>query len=243
MSKTAKQLKLAVAGFMQRDPAVFVRGTGEDAFDLLLNACNNARLFAERAVDFEHSKCEAYVDVGLTTGGQMSTAKLISDDSPVSIKKIITPFLTLSDGNTYPVDLWSRKKWDDRTKRRSEILVPLDTWRDAAYYQETPFCVIQDGGLLYIVPPDPSQFPSDPFPIKFHGVRWLPDYVTGEETDHLLDYAFDWLMYQSIFELNYFLKEDERVVLSDKLISRAWDALVKYNNDLVAANVDDVDLD
>ena len=72
---------------------------------------------------------------------------------------------------------------------------------------------------------------------------WLDDYVDGSETDFLLDYSFDWLMYRTIFELNFYLKEDERVQLSTGLVKEAWDAMVIWNNELIAANVDTTDLD
>jgi hypothetical protein len=67
--------------------------------------------------------------------------------------------------------------------------------------------------------------------------------VLGTESDFLLVNCFDWLMYRCIYELNFFLKEDERVILSDKLMNEAWLALVEWNNQLIASAVDDVDLD
>jgi hypothetical protein len=50
-------------------------------------------------------------------------------------------------------------------------------------------------------------------------------------------------MYRTIQELNFFLKEDERVQLSTKMVQEAWDALVIWNNELQASSVDDVNLD
>ena len=243
MSYTAAQLRTAVAGFMQRDTTVFVRGD----VDLLLVAVNNARLYAERRVDFELSKIDVVLPVvDLLNGADLSTAVLATDlTTPVRVKKIITPFIGLHGGagpGNYPVDLWSRKKWNDRVKMRWEAARPTDT-EDYAFITDAPFVVVQDGSLVFITPPDSSAFTVNPFPLWFNVVRWLDPYVDGTENDFLLDNCFDWMMFYCISQLNFFLKEDERVNLSAKMLADTWDSLVKWNNELIMSSVDDVDLD
>ena len=243
MSYTAAQLRTAVAGFMQRDPAVFVRGD----VDLLLVATNNARLYAERRVDFELSKVDVLVpNVDLLNGANITTAVLRSDGTtPVRIKKIITPFLGLNNGQgpaAYPVDLWTRKKWNDRVKARYEAARPTDT-EDFAFITDAPFVVIQDGNTVFVAPPDVSAFPINPFPLWFNVVQWLPPYVDGTENDFVLDNCFDWMMFYCISQLNFYLKEDERVSLSATMLKDTWDSLVTWNNELIKSATDDVDLD
>jgi hypothetical protein len=244
MPKTSAHLKMAIAGYLQRDPSIFVRGTGDSQVDLLLIACNNARLYTERKIDFVYSVVEAVVpNCSLAEGGNLDDAVAMQDNSaPVSVKKIRTPFLPLCEGSYFPVDLWTKKKWNDRLKSRFDGARPHDTAR-YAYITDAPFVVVQDGKRIFVAPPDSSLWTNGTLSVALDVFAWLPDYVTGEENDFLLDYCFDWLMYRSIYELNFFLKEDERVSVSERLMADAWDAVVKWNNELQEANVDDNNLD
>jgi hypothetical protein len=236
-------LKVTVAGFMQRDPTIFLRTVGATTVDLLLQAANNARLYAERKIDFELSKTDVDVPaVTLNDGGNLNNAVLHSDGTtPVRIKKIITPFIPMSNGHQYPVDLWDRKKWDDRVKARFEAARPTDT-EDFAFITDAPFVVIQSGNVVYVTPPDVSQFTST-FKLFFNVVAWLPTYEDGTENDFLLDNAFDWMMFYCISQLNFYLKEDERVAISEKMLADTWDSLVKWNNEMIMSSVDTTDLD
>ena len=243
--QTAKQLEIAVAGFMQREPAFFVRTVGGQSFDLLLQAINNARLFAERMIDFEYSKVSVDIPgVDILNGGNLGNAVLHGTTTPVFVKKIRTPFLpsAINGGSQFPVDLRSKRKWNDRIKARFEGARPVDT-TNFAFITDAPFVLVQDGNTIFVAPPDTTAFATNPFTVFADAIQWLPPYITGTETDFLLQYAFDWLQYRSIQELNYYLKEDERVTLSERQVSTAWDAIIKWNNELVLNNVDDVDLD
>jgi len=242
MAKTSGQLKIAVAGFMQRDPVTFVRTVSGTSWDVLLQAMNNARLYAERLIDFELSKKSIQITgVSLLNGGNLANATLLGTNTAVSVKKIITPFLPIqSDVQQFPVDLISKIGWNNRIKRRFEGARPTDT-SDYAFITDAPFAVMQTGNTLAIVPPDSTAVPQATFTLYADAVCWLPDYTSaGTENDFLLDFAFDWLMYQSIQELNFFVKEDERVTLSAAMVNRAWNSVVQYNQELIASTVDDL---
>lgn len=239
---TVLELKTAVAGFMQRELDVFVRN-GPPEVDLLLRACNNARLYAERRLDFELSKVQ--VDFAMTLGGQtaISAATLYGTATAVSIKKIVRPYLHMTAGGEYPVELWSKSKWAARLQRRYEKagVTPLDTSQEIDITDLAPLVVVQDGPNIFVAPADTATLQST-FTVSADAIKWLDAYADNDDTDFLLTYAFDWMMYRCIFELNFFLKEDERVQLSNVLMKEAWDALVTWNNQLMAANVDDTDL-
>lgn len=280
MAHTAGELRSVIAGFMHRDPAVFVRPaiTGSSGYltdengvrildadgnaivmtlpgcgqiDLLYNAMNNARLYAERRVDFEYSRVDVKIPVSdPLVGGSLDNAVLRSDGvTAVAVKKIRTPFIVFADNQQYPIDLWSRKKWDDKTKRAFESasanlvqnISPQSStsqWWQVVSMNFAPV-LVQTGKVVYVAPQITQGVSYD---VCADVLQWLPDYVNGTETDFLLDFSFDWLMYRSIYELNFFLKEDERVQLSMSFVKDAWDAMVMWNNELIAANVDDVDL-
>lgn len=243
MANTSDFLKVTVAGFMQRDPTVFQRTVGATSVDLLLQAANNARLYAERKIDFELSKVD--VDVpGMTTGngGNLMNAVLHSDGvTPARVKKIITPFLPASDGTQYPVEFWDRKKWDDRVRARYEKQQPTDPSM-LVRLTTAPFVVIQAGNTIYVAPNDASQFTTT-FTLYLNVVRWLPPYLDGTENDFLLDNCFDWMMFYCISQLNFYLKEDERVAISEKMLEDTWDSMVKWNTELIMSSVDTTSLD
>ena len=273
MGNTVALLKIAVAGFLQRKMTDFLRTASQlsaaplldaqnnpildaggnviqeaapagqaVAFDILLQACNNARLYAERRVDFELSKVSATIPaVDLLNGGSLSTAVLVGTSTPVSIKKILTPFIQMADGTQYAIDLWTKKKWNDRLKARFEAARPTDT-SDFAFITDAPFVLVQYGNKVFVAPADSTAFTS-PFPVFLDVVSWLPIYVTGTENDFLLDNAFDWMMYRTLYELNLYLKEDERIPINAKFMEDGWQSIVTWNDQLIAANVDDVDLD
>lgn len=244
MPTTVLQLKTAVAGFMQRDQNTFLRQNPDTGvvWDVLLQACNNARLYSERRIDFEYNKFPIQVpNVTLPGGGNLDDATLFGDPStPKAVKKIISPMLPIDNSATqFPIDLLTKRAWNDRLKRRFEGARPTDT-SDFIHITESPFSLVQQGKVIMIVPPDSTAFPISPFTVYADAVCWMTVYVTGQETDFLLDFAFDWLMYRAIQELNFFVKEDERVQLSATMVKEAWDALVLYNNELTQSMADDI---
>lgn len=241
MANTANLLKATVASFMQRDPAVFSRTVSSLTIDLLLQAANNARLYAERRIDFELSKVDVDIPaVDINNGGNLANAVLHGTATAVAVKKIITPYLPMADGTQYPVDLWDRKKWDDRVKARYEKQRPTDPSM-LVRLTTAPFVVIQTGNTVFVAPNDASQFTTS-FTLYCNVVRWLPAYTAGTETDFLLDNCFDWMLFYCISQLNFYLKEDERVMISDKMLNDTWDSMVKWNNELIMSSVDTTDL-
>lgn len=67
-------------------------------------------------------------------------------------------------------------------------------------------------------------------------------YLNGAQTNFLIDNCFDFLMYRSIFELNFFLKEDERVVISDSVLQQTWQNVVAWNETVVRNSTTDAKL-
>ncbi len=248
MAYTVNQLKVAVAGFMQRKLSDFSRTDTGTTVDLLLLACNNARLYAERKIDFELSRVDVQVTgVTLTGGGDLVNAKLVSNGTTaVSVKKIVTPYLANLNNDTYPVDLFDRKTWDMKMKRRFALAMPHDVTRPDQSFPvqltNAPFSIIQVGTKVFVAPKDDKQFAAT-FTLYFDVVKWLTPYTAGTENDFLLDNCFDWMMFYCIYQLNFFLKEDERVQLSEKVLNDTFDAMVKWNTELIASMNDSTMLD
>lgn len=65
---------------------------------------------------------------------------------------------------------------------------------------------------------------------------------TGTQEDFFLVDCLDWMLYQTVKELNLFLKEDQRVAISDAMMKEAWESVKAWNSSLVPTT-DDLDLD
>mgnify|MGYP001611534206 CR=1 FL=1 len=321
MPLTSNDLMNAAASYAMRKREDFVK----NGFDCLLRACNNARLFAERQIDFELSRVSATVpNVDLNNGGSLDNAVLFGTSTAVNVKKIKRPFITFgNNSNAVPVGFYGRDAWLGRLKRLWEKLLPAQTssvtaqslqqfWTRDFVATLQPYAVIQMGRTVYVAPAD-LQALGQTFSIHMDVLRFLPDYgttaitgttdgsaatnklihgsatfitsgvrigmlvnnttdgttaiitsidsqtqlglnadifVPGEaysinvpnETDFLLTNCFDWLLYRTLWELNFFLKEDERVALSRDLINESWEAVKSWNENLINLATDNADL-
>lgn len=184
----------AVASFMQRRPDNFTK----NGFDCLLRACNNARLYAERQIDFELSRVSVTVpNVDLNNGGSLDDAVLYGTLDPVNVKKIKRPFIAFgSNSNAVPVGFYSRDSWLKRLKRLWEQVLPPQTaavtiqslqqfWTREFVATLQPYAVIQMGRQVYVAPAD-KQALGQTFSLDFDVLKFLPNYGTfnqGGQTD------------------------------------------------------------
>jgi len=67
-------------------------------------------------------------------------------------------------------------------------------------------------------------------------------YVPPTQTNFLLDYAFDYMLFRTIYELNFFLKEDLRVPISKAALDEIWNNVVRWNDSIIGNSVDDATL-
>lgn len=61
-------------------------------------------------------------------------------------------------------------------------------------------------------------------------------YTLGTASSFLLDYCFDFLLARSVYELNFFLKEDQRVGISAAHLDAVWQNVVAWNATIVHGN-------
>lgn len=240
MPRTVSDLKKAVAAFANRDQSAFVI----NSWDNLLQACNNARQFVERTVALEYTRVEAQVaNVSLLNGADLSTATLKGSATAVSVKQIKAAFLDYPNIGTVPIDIVGRDEYLRRVQRRYEyVRNPQEA--PPEYVDTLPFCLQQLGTKIYVAPYDATVWNGATTTTVYMDVyKWLPEYTAaGTENDFLLDYCFDYMMYRTIAELNYFLKEDQRIQLSVPLVQSAWDSLKAWNASIVGG-VQNVNLD
>lgn len=305
---TYAQLRDKVAAYMHRSADIF----NFNGQDMLLQAVNNSKNFAQRVVDFELSRVFTQLpNVSPTNGADLSGLQLFGTSTPVVAKSLKQSFFA-SGSSQFPVDFISRDSYVNRLRRQHEQNYISDNVAVIARVTGFSRSVVQVGTTIYFLPSlgsSPSQT------IYFDAIKWLPDfatttltgtttstlannlvdsgktfittgvrigdvvqntvsnafatvtavvsqttltlsadiittgqtysiqYVDGAQTNFLLDYCFDYMMFRTIYELNFYLKEDSRVELSDKLMESIWDNVQKWNYTIVGNTVNDGNLD
>ena len=209
--------------------------------DVLLQAINNAKNFAQRNIDFELSKVYAQLaSVSPTNGANLSGLVLFGTATPVVAKSLKQAFL--SNGSTqYPIEFTSRDSHINRLKRRyTENLT--DNSPQTHLSETTPLSLVQVGDTVYLVNYGTGQAGSTT--VYFDVVKWLPDFdgVTVNETNFLLTYCFDYMLFRTIYELNFFLKEDARVELTAKVLNEIWENMKSWNSTIIGNSVNDGEL-
>jgi hypothetical protein len=97
--------------------------------------------------------------------------------------------------------------------------------------------VVHDGEYVYLSPEKEGEHY-----LYFHAVRWMPRLTRPEHSNFLFDYGYDWLMYRSIVELNFFIKEDERFQVSSKMLDDSWRSLCAWDTSLVSPTETEIEL-
>jgi hypothetical protein len=246
MPKTITTLKKAIAAFTRRSEASFV----VDSNDNLLQAINNAKDFAQREVDFEFSLVTAYKDVpDVTLATSWTSMKLDPAGTDFTVKKIKKARIGIVNGTgTAPIRLMSRAAYLEEQQR----LYGIVTSNDARYggtdtserLSQIPISCVQIGENFFIYPADVDALGAlTNLRIYFDAIKWIPDFTTGSDTSFLLDYGFDFMLFRSIFELNFLLKEEQRFNVSMTILNSSWDNFRLWNSTFIQNQVDDVSLD
>ena len=78
--------------------------------------------------------------------------------------------------------------------------------------------------------------PSEPKILAIHYTPWLPALVADLDTNTLLRYCWEFILYASLVRLNLLLSESDRIAVSGQLLSialgevRNWDKSLSYSN-------------
>lgn len=230
-------LKNAIASYLTRNLADFV---AVGSRDILLQAINNAKNYAQRAADFEYARVYTKVlNVVPADGGNLDNAVLYSSGTAVKLKSAEHGFVALTSGGEYPVAIISRASYNDRLKR---LYANVTSSQDAESMQPsinpTDQFYVFSGRTFYLYPK-----PSANYTAYFDGIEWIQDWSTGSETSFLLDYCFDYLLLRSIYELNLYLKEDMRVPISEKVMADHWQNIIHWNSTVITNSTDNASLD
>lgn len=77
---------------------------------------------------------------------------------------------------------------------------------------------------------------SAPTQVLLDVYRILPGYTNDNETDFFISDLTDWMLFQTLLQLNAYLKETERIQVSKALLDSAWDTILQNDNEFAGNN-------
>lgn len=187
-------------------------------------AVNNALIYTQRNWDFEWNKGE--VSIACSPKGSVLTA-VDSNGSPTQVKRIIKAF-----GTTIPTG--HNDKEIPYLSRGSQVKDDSGPGQCVSSVAR----VIHEGPVVYLTP-EPEQSEHT---LYFYAVKWLPRLVKPTDTNFLLLYGFDYLMYRTVMELNFFIKEDERFNVTAGMLRDSWQSLINWDTSLVSPTENELEL-
>jgi hypothetical protein len=226
-------LKLAIAGYLEKDASSFV----VNGVDLLLFALNNARKNAEKLHDF--SFLYKYGKLLIPSGEDGSTFASVTTvgGTAVKCKKVIRAYRRIAGGDLplriTPKKLLSdikRMNLDDAVYDAAHARVLADYER--AQGVEFSNRVILNGQSVYFHPA-----PTEQIELRLDYVAWADTYDADTDEDFFCEYAADYLMYQGIVEANHLTgtfayRQEGNVQPPEKLANAALQSLIEQDKDL-----------
>ena len=192
----------------QYTAAMLGRDTTEftlNGFNVLAKALNNACERAQRLVDFEYNKRLGYME--LTNGtADFETDMLTSKGgSATTVKKIISLYADEDLMSAFPL----------RTESDLERL----GCGGGAY-------VLMLGTTLKVMNISNA--------VELYAVyqHKLPALATDGSSNFLLEHCGDYIVFQAMFELQHYMKEDDRIQLSAGILRDKWDSVLAWNSSL-----------
>lgn len=243
---TFAEMKAQVAAYMQRSPTSFVHTYGSTTVDLLGKAVNQARKWMELERNFEMCRVQCELDVDLENGTDIGDMTLLDGVTAVSVKALAKAFLPITDSTEgwFPIDIITREKHVERVARYySKVTNLADVSK--TYTELVPyFAVVRMGDLIYLTPADTTVLNNlDPVTVRFDAYKWLADYSADGDTDFLLTHCETYMLLRSAYQLNFFLKDDQRINISNAVMDKEWHSVVAWDSNLVVCDTSDANLD
>lgn len=206
------QLKDIIATYVKRGRHSLV--SQEFEIDLVGVAINNAKTYAQRTYDFKYLKKSFKFSVPEVAWNNPTWRFRLTDEELglPPIKKIISAI-----GNEYDLPIVTEQIFRNRKRARF-----MKGGGDA----DLVSCLVLEGDEIYL---NNVVFQEGDV-ISLQGIEWLPDYENAGDTDFLMTYGKDYLLYKAMNEINYFLKEDERFGVSQKVLNDAWASLISWDS-------------
>lgn len=187
-NKTITDLKKSIAAFTRRSQSSFV----ENGADNLLRAINNAKDFAQRAINFEFALQQAQVLVAdVANGGSLEDAVFFGTTNPIQVKEVRNVFLQMSDASgQFPIGIMSRQQFLAEQRRIYESVRSVDARQGGADITQTlasfPLTFVRMGMNFFVYPNSSAALGTTTnLTVYMDVIEWLQDYnedVTGTAT-------------------------------------------------------------
>lgn len=188
--------KSRVAAYLNRVASSFV----SNGVDNLLEAINDARRSAQLRYDFNWLRKSGFITVPVAgTDWVVGVRTTPGGATPLRLKNIQEVWTYTGTSAPY----LKNERWT------------LGNGSGDVWDFPTPRARVQ-GPQLFI---DGATTSSS---VMVIGPEWKVDLVDGNTDDFFLEYGTTWLLYQTIQNLNLYLKEDSRVQIADAVVQRAW---------------------
>lgn len=242
------KLRQLTAAYMQvPKSALYINVADEEdepeVVDILLQAANNAKRFAQNNFDWNFEEVLVYGDAANGVG-EWATAFQASDDAEVQVKQPQT-FYIQEDTVLVPLYHHTKKHGATRARERLEArnyivdrryLTDDDAFSSQlslsnTYSEQYEIFLLGNG---YEIHPKPSETKR----IYMDAFLWSPDYTLDTDTDFFLEQGATYMQWATIVEVNHlfqtFIPQQEgNISPPTRARDEALTALVEYNNFIV----------
>lgn len=181
------------------------------------------------------SPAGAYTAHGSNTG----VATVAVTTAPLTIKRISTISLPIAGGDYEPIEFLTNDEFLGKVRRQigRQNYDTTKALADLGVSWLNPFAY-QNGNVIYL---QPSTLPL-PITAQLNCVRFMPDYVTGTDSDFFTIYGTEYLQWQSIVELNRYFRRfipksesnvDETAV--EQSAAQALQAFIEWDESIARA--------
>jgi hypothetical protein len=248
-----KSLKLKIATYLQKVPNDFIVTDGVNTVDLLLDAINKSHQWAQLQRDFEQCKVSVDALVDLQNGVPISPLPLHGTSTnggavQVTVKKVLRAYIADGFGGVRPMKFVSRDwQYADAGQRWDGVPFPwAPNQRDAPSYPTFyEVYLTQMANILMLYPNAKVVVPQNPMPIFLDVIRFFPDYQnTDANTDFMLQFGDDFLMWDSCVRLNPLVKEfvprqEGNVPTPTDNRDQAWADLIAWDANYVTTGAEE----
>lgn len=225
MDRTYQELRDAVLTYLQvptGSEAEFTRGTT----DIILVAANNAMRSGQKRHDFNFLAGSVQVAVDPDTGVDWTSL------TPTAHLRRIEGAFLVQDTGMAPIRWTTRQNLANEVIRSNDRSVSREWYPTDATEYVTETIALVEGNKIYLHPK-----PDAVTTVELTGYTWLADLAAVGNTNFMLEYGFDWVMWQTLVELNYYTKQfvarqEGNLPPPTQMAERAWLDLVQWDDTL-----------
>ena len=239
---TLANFKARVYGFINRSATLFTT-TESASIDQVLYALNDARKDAQRQYNFELLRGDAFLTTSEIGANWQTGCKTTPGGATARLMKKIDGVYNYTTSTISAGTLYARTSRIDfghvndfrRELPVDEGLMATNLTASSTLLARRKFAYM-NGATLQLVSVDTAT------PVMLNGITWLDDMIDGDSPDIFLTYFSDWLFWNTLLQLNQFLKDSERINIDASFVNRLLQSMKEMDGQ-IANSGDNVTLD